>query len=891
MTAPRARDYRAGAGIPFVFDVALARFPLPSPVSAPPQTRMETRSTLQVPPLHRRHRRRPRLTRLLDAAASQSIVVAAPAGYGKTLLVSEWLERRMDVAWYRATSASADVAAFSVGISDVLAPLVPGVGDRLRQRVRIGDTPENSVRPLAELLAEDLAAWPSGAWLVIDDYHLVIDSSPVEEFMDWLLMLAPDIRVIATTRRRPAWATARRVLHGEVTELGGDRLTMTDEEAALVLEGRPAETIPAIVAQAQGWPALLGLAALSSSSDIPTERLSGDLFRYFAEEVLRQEPPEIQQFMLVASLPQSVGPKIARDLLGLDDPEPILDRLTEEGLLQASSPGEFSFHPLLREFLRRKLEAEQPEIAGALSEKVISNARSAGRWEEAFDLTMYRQDSTRAAEVIGQASPELLATGRLETLEKWLDLCGPAISAHPSSLLAKATTLMCRGRISEAAGLALSVAQRIDDTHASSSRAWCIAGKAMHLASDDVKSVNYHKRARLAAKTDVDVIESLWGALLAAVDLEMREASASFLAELQAYSCDDLNTQLRAAMGVILISQRSGSLEGLEEVIAGALPLADYSLDPMIKSSFLGSVAYVRCLEARYDEAMAIADEAERVCRAARFSYGEVLCWVTQAQAAIGLRRFKEASAVLGRITRAAIDSGDPYLALSSRVVSLKLRLSTGRSTSRLAERGDTSQGATSLRGEFHALLAVVAAVENDSQTVTDQCSRARSLTSGIEATFYSAFAEAILSLTHENPDANHQLRSLMTETVSARMMDALVLGYRAYPPLLPCLAREPDHAAVLSAVLPRANDTSKGSRAGIQTSIHERRLDLALLTHRELEVLRLLSQGLTNAEIAVRLFIAPSTVKVHVHHILRKLGVKTRLQAVLRIGQEDETV
>ena len=44
-----------------------------------------------------------------------------------------------------------------------------------------------------------------------------------------------------------------------------------------------------------------------------------------------------------------------------------------------------------------------------------------------------------------------------------------------------------------------------------------------------------------------------------------------------------------------------------------------------------------------------------------------------------------------------------------------------------------------------------------------------------------------------------------------------------------------------------------------------------------------LLSEGLTNAQIAARLFIAPSTAKVHVRHILEKLGARNRLQAVLR--------
>ena len=141
---------------------------------------------------------------------------------------------------------------------------------------------------------------------MVDDYHLVIDSAPVEEFMDWLLTLAP-IRLLVTTRRRPGWASARRTLYGEITEITKDQLAMTNDEAARVLEGRSTEAVRTLVAQAQGWPALIGLAALSETAEIPIERVSEELFRYFAEEVFRQEPPDVQHFMLVASVPSTIS--------------------------------------------------------------------------------------------------------------------------------------------------------------------------------------------------------------------------------------------------------------------------------------------------------------------------------------------------------------------------------------------------------------------------------------------------------------------------------------------------------------------------------------------------------------------------------------------------------
>ena len=532
-------------------------------------------------PLFSRHAPRPRLTGLLDESTSQTIVVTAPPGYGKTTLAREWFQDRDDVVWYRATSSSADIAAFSAGIADVVAPLVAGAGERLRQRLLVGDSPERAARPLAELLAEDLADWPSDAWLVVDDYHLVADSAPVEDFVDWLLTLAPRLRMLVTTRRRPRWASARRILYGEITEIGREQLAMTHEEATRVLGNRSSDAVRALVTQAEGWPALLGLAALSDSAEIPTERMSEALYRYFAEEVLRQEAPEVQRFMLLASVPVTISAQRARDVLGFAEPEPTIEHLVSTGLLQESSQGQLRFHPLLRDFLRRRQEEADPALVHRLAVALIDRARATREWDEAFALAEANGQSDVATQVLVDAAPDLLAMGRIETLERWLSSCGSEVVAHPGALLVRTEVLIRRGALSEAAALAHDLAARLPESDENLARAWHLAGHAYYLSSRSDEARMCHSKARVLANDKEVVIGALWGEFLAESELELNSA-AELLDELESFAEADLDTRLRVAVGRQAIASHTGSFSRMEELFARLVPMAEYADDPTV---------------------------------------------------------------------------------------------------------------------------------------------------------------------------------------------------------------------------------------------------------------------------------------------------------------------
>jgi DNA-binding NarL/FixJ family response regulator len=104
---------------------------------------------------------------------------------------------------------------------------------------------------------------------------------------------------------------------------------------------------------------------------------------------------------------------------------------------------------------------------------------------------------------------------------------------------------------------------------------------------------------------------------------------------------------------------------------------------------------------------------------------------------------------------------------------------------------------------------------------------------------------------------------------------EAAAARLRRAAPIAERLGAHPLSEQIL-ALLPRAAGPATGSAAGPRTE----RLGL---TGREIEVLRLVTAGKSNREIAAALFISPKTASVHVSNILAKLGAATRTEAAAR--------
>ena len=191
----------------------------------------------ELPPAQRHIIKRPRLTRLLDEAEARVLLLVAPAGYGKTTLAREWATARDRRAlWCPLERSASDPAAMAKSLATAVQPLLQDEGTRLSQYLRA--SAETEPKALAALLAEETIRWPSNAWLVIDDYHWLLDARGSEATLREYLRLT-NAQVLMTSRARPSWITARTLLYGQAFELGPSALALTHDEAKQVLADKP----------------------------------------------------------------------------------------------------------------------------------------------------------------------------------------------------------------------------------------------------------------------------------------------------------------------------------------------------------------------------------------------------------------------------------------------------------------------------------------------------------------------------------------------------------------------------------------------------------------------------------------------------------------------------
>ena len=374
--------------------------------------------------------------RLRQSADVRLTLVSAPTGFGKTTLLSKWVEANASaertVAWLSLDPADNDATAFWTSVAASLRRALPSAATAGAMLQEPGPPPMESV---VAALVNDLATVEGEVTLVLDDYH-VIDAPDIQEQLASLIeRLPPHVHVAIATRADPAFPLARLRARGELVEIRAADLRFTGDEATTYLNevaglGLAAGDVAALEERTEGWIAALQLAALSiqgrdDASEF-IESFAGDdrfIVDYLAEEVLQRQSHEVRTFLLHTSILDRLT-------------APLCDAVTRQsggrGMLEALDRGNlfvipldarrewYRYHHLFVDVLRARLTNDDPNTVRELHRRAAEWFDRHGERAEAIRHALAGEDNERAAHLIELAIPELRRARQETTLRRWL---------------------------------------------------------------------------------------------------------------------------------------------------------------------------------------------------------------------------------------------------------------------------------------------------------------------------------------------------------------------------------------------------------------------------------------------------------------------------------------
>jgi DNA-binding NarL/FixJ family response regulator len=349
--------------------------------------------------------------------------------------------------------------------------------------------------------------------------------------------------------------------------------------------------------------------------------------------------------------------------------------------------------------------------------------------------------------------------------------------------------------------------------------------------------------------------------------------AGDFLPRLRKLARNDPVRNLRVVTGELMTACYAAELTPGLIGAEVALSLVERVQDPYARSSFFYSLSHCYGFAGRYREALATSDRALEEAEQHGLAFAIPHAELVRAHAHTGLRQFASAGALLERLVAVARHA-DPFVQENARFVFVRLAISERRPKDALAlaQRFIEPSAAVPLRGEHHALLALAHSIQPnlDPAAVEGACAIAREVSKDAITRSLVFAVDLVMAGRTEDAEA---ARTAWEGIRQLGVFDSAVCAYRGWPTILRFLVDAPDFLAVVA----QANDAATAARQGIKLSGAP---PPELLSPREREVHDLLSRGLTNREIAQKLFISEVTVKVHVRHILEKLGVRRRTQA-----------
>jgi LuxR family maltose regulon positive regulatory protein len=858
----------------------------------------------------------------LQAGLSRRLtLISAPAGFGKTTLLCEWLNQAsLPAAWVSLDEGDNEPRRFLAYLTAALRHAYD-VTESDAQALAMSPIHDTPVELPLTALINDFAAAPATQEsppriLVLDDYHF-IHSPAVHQAMTYLLEHMPQhMHLIITSRTDPPLPLPRLRARGQLNELRSQDLRFTrDEAAAFLNEIRDLrlspEQVAALEGRTEGWIAGLRLAALAMSGRSDVEHFvrafTGShryILDYLVDEVFQRQPEAVQEFLLKTSVLDRMTASLCDAVTGQADGHAMLDLLERENIFVVSMDDQrrwYRYHHLFADLLRDRLERALPDAVPDLQQ-------CASRWHaehdqtyEAIGYALAAKDYPLAIQLVEQASPALPMRGEVGTLLNWLNAFPPDVArASPRLMLISAWACLFKAdveaveaRVQDALhalhlddkwpeGLPPDVDEMLGQINALRAFAAVYRGQP-----DRAVALAENALGRLRQSDTVGR-----SSLLAALGDAHRDVD-NFAAASQAYSeaakvagaigQPVAGMALRMDLARLLV--KMGQLRQAEEISREALDWGGGRYRPLFPVAqahvLMGDLLRERNELDRAEETLSA---GIRQCELGGYMRYLVTGYVT-------LARVKHVRGDLGSAMQTINEAG--RVAEKSGVDQLIALVGLHRARLDLAAGDAASAMKWAQRSGLAAADAIRYPREDEYLTLARilvEQSRRSSATGALDSV--AQLLSRLLAAAEKSGRQGSVIEILLLQALS-RPQDGLTPLRRALslaepegyarlfvdegPPMADLLlsaAQQGQHFDYISRLLKifRADTPSAGA-----TQLADP------LTGRELEVLRLLAVGRTNQEIADQLVVSLSTVKTHITRIYDKLDAGNRMQAVAR--------
>jgi LuxR family transcriptional regulator, maltose regulon positive regulatory protein len=853
----------------------------------------------------------------LSAAPGGVILVCAPAGSGKSVLLRSWIEVEglgERAPWVSVERGERDAQRFWLSVIDAIADVL--APDELVERV--SPSPSFRGEAVVERLLSDLDSLEAPMLLVIEDLH-ELDSADALHWLELFLARRPSqLRVALSTREEPPLGLHRLRLAGELTELHGPDLRFSVDEARQLMEAAGIalsdEGMELLHERTEGWVAGLRLAAISLAGHPDPERFvrefSGserNVAGYLVAEVLERQAPEVRDLLLRTSVVDRVNGSLADTLTGRRGSEAVLQKLEDANAFVTSldvGRSWFRYQHLLADLLQLELRRTSPAIIESLHRAAAEWFDQHGYAAEAIRHAQSAHDWSYAARLVADNCVPMVLGGRKATLRSLLAAFPEEATKSDGELaLAFSTVRLFDGLLDDSATY-VAVADRLAATvpaerrrmfelRRTSSKLWLACERGdLETARQEVRSLEAQsadtpargKDHRASALMNLGIAE-MWSLQWDDANRHLEEALAltrrigrpyleigclSYLALTAVLSGSSIPAGLQLSEKAMTSAEAHGW--GTHRIVAPAVAAA------------AGALAWL----GRVDEAEEWLDRVERPRGPPGQLEIEPVVHFMRAFVRIARGRFEEALAEFRAAERMQAFARQHALPVDLRAWTLITEVLMGDTDAaraalaaldpdecdRIGMRIAAGSLALAERRPQAAVDVLAPVCEQVPEAVVDGAPQAINVSRAtIHALLLDAQAQEMLGEPRRAEASIERALELTEQDDGTILLFMLV-------PVTGLLERHPRHRTAHAALLSTTLDVLGGASPQpnrVPSPLREE------LSEAELRVVRFLPSNLKASEIANELFVSPNTVRTHLRHVYTKLDAHSRGEAVAR--------